>query len=787
MESNFANVNKDPGNLQRGRSHPTNNIHESNGVSNSSRATRAHQVPSPPRVRHHSVSHHENRQSHDMSTYMQQVPSPPHSLHGLGPLSHPRDEIPESQPASRESSTYRRRSRSRENRLSSKGIQATGPSASIPTLLLPEDRREKYVPLVRSASHTKPKIRVVDAVPFGSTTSIGGLLGEKGYRYKPLAKGQFRVLVLWPSRSAAIRCQIMHCTLDDPEFAYIAISYAWGDIGDKRSIRIRDADRDEEVEINITASLEAALRAVRKRDDRVYVWADALSIDQQNWVEKKEQVRKMTQIYQKAKRVAIWLGPEADDSELALALIQKVGTGTKLPSHIDKQTASPFTKAHLAATAALFDRDYWYRLWVVQEVFNAREIAVYCGRSVLPWSCFKETSEVLRNSKTILYRNFPIGTRSEHYYFKNSNLSVPQALRYQGPTSFLELGSPSELHDLEKKKDEVVFKRLLEVMKMCRRKLSSDPKDKVFGVLGVLPTTIREEIQIDYGCSVKDVYINIVDILLRTTGSLDIICEAIHFPPHANNVSIPSWVPDWSHVPDSKSIGEECRFSASGTTRHKARIDPYMKSKLEITAIHLGTVKDQGVALGTLCTLPDYLMAFLQWRSLLLDSFAGADEASLLRAQQEFCLTLCLHQVPSAITSASSWMDLCYHVFASSIKERMPSLAIDEELKNYTRMDFDMSLDDRRQFIQDHIASRMMGRRFLMTKEKLMGLGTGFLMRGDIVVVALGCSTPIVLRPEGKEYRFVGDVYISGYMRGKAVQENEDSVEGRGQSTYVLH
>lgn len=787
MKPNIVNVNEDPGNLQRGRSHPTKDPHENQVIITDSRRTHAHQVPSPPRVRHHSVSHHVNRQSSNNPSYMPQVPSPPHSPHGLVPLSHPRDGFSGSRPTSRETSAHRRISPSREHRLSFTGKQPTGPSVSIPTLLLPEDRREKHVPLVRSASHTKPKIRVVDAVPFGGTTSIGGLLGDRGYRYKPLAKGQFRVLVLWPSRSAAIRCQIMHCTLDDPEFAYIAISYAWGDISDKRSIRIRDADRDEEVEISITASLEAALRAVRKRNERIYVWADALSIDQQNWVEKKEQVRKMTQIYQKAKRVAIWLGPEADDSELALALIHKVGTSTKLPGHIDKQTASPFTKAHVAATAALFDRDYWYRLWVVQEVFNAREISVYCGRSFLPWSLFKETSKVLRNSKTILDRNFPVGSRSEHYYFKNSNLSVPQALRHQGPTSFLELGSPSELRDLETKKDEVVFKRLLEVMKMCRRKLSSDPKDKVFGVLGVLPTVIREEIQVDYDCSVKDVYINIVDILLRTTGSLDIICEAIHFPPHGNNVSVPTWVPDWSHVPDSKSIGEECKFSASGNSRHNARIDPYMKSKLEITAIHLGTVKDQGVALGTLCTLPDYLMAFLQWRSLLLDSFAGADEDSLLRAQEEFCLTLCLHQVPSAITSASSWMDLCYHVFASSIEERMPSLAIDEELKKYTRMDFDMSLDDRRQFIQDHIASRMMGRRFMVTNEKLMGLGTGFLMRGDIIVVALGCSTPIVLRPEGKEYRFVGDVYISGYMRGKAVQENKDSVEGREQSTYVLH
>ncbi|CAN8106240.1 unnamed protein product [Discula destructiva] len=581
----------------------------------------------------------------------------------------------------------------------------------------------------------------------------------------------------------------MHCTIKDPEFPYIAISYAWGDVGDRKKIGIRDAgaEKDEEVVVTVTASLESALRALRKRDERIYNWADALSIDQQNWVEKKDQVRKMTQIYQNAKRVAIWLGPEADDSELALALIHKVGQDAKLPGDIDRHTLAAFTKSHLAATAALFDRDYWHRLWVVQEVFNAREITVYCGTSYLPWSFFRETSELLRNKKAFLYRNFPVGTRNDHYYLQNSNLSVPQALRHQGPTSFLELGSPDELCDLEAQPDEKLFARLLEVMKMCRRKLSSDPKDKIFGGLGVLPSTVREEIAIDYDCSVKDVYINIVDILLRTTGSLDVICEAIHYPPHANNIPIPSWVPDWSHVPDSKPVGVECEFSASGTIKHKARVDPYMKSKLEISAIYLGTVEDQGIALGTLCTLPDYMMAFLHWRSVLLNIFAGTDKATLLRAQEDFCLTLCLHQVPSAIESASSWMELCYHVFASSIQDRLPSLAIDEELKTFAHKTYDMRLGDRRQFIQDHIASRMMGRRFLITTDKLMGLGTGFLMRGDIIVVPLGCSTPVVLRPEGKEYRFVGDVYISGYMRGKAIQENEDGVAGRELREYVLH
>lgn len=50
--------------------------------------------------------------------------------------------------------------------------------------------------------------------------------------------------------------------------------------------------------------------------------------------------------------------------------------------------------------------------------------------------------------------------------------------------------------------------------------------------------------------------------------------------------------------------------------------------------------------------------------------------------------------------------------------------------------------------------------------------------RGDVVVVPYGCSTPVLLRPEGSssgsgygEYRFVGDVYIHGYMDGEAMEK----------------
>ncbi|UQC88330.1 uncharacterized protein CLUP02_13853 [Colletotrichum lupini] len=64
-------------------------------------------------------------------------------------------------------------------------------------------------------------------------------------------------------------------------------------------------------------SLRGAMRAFRQQKDAVLVWVNVLSIDQQNSVEKIQRIQLTTRIYSSAKSVAIWLGPEADESGTA--------------------------------------------------------------------------------------------------------------------------------------------------------------------------------------------------------------------------------------------------------------------------------------------------------------------------------------------------------------------------------------------------------------------------------------------------------------------------------------
>lgn len=579
---------------------------------------------------------------------------------------------------------------------------------------------------------------------------------------------------------AAIKCEIFHAFLDDPP-EYIAVSYAWGDTEDTRKITV------DGVTISVAASLHNALQALRQKKEAVICWVDYICIDQQNRDERTQQVQLMTRIYTQAMGVAIWLGPEADNSHLAVRLLGEIAANATSEDYIRALISSRDSKDAISAIVFLFERDYWRRLWVVQEVYNARDITVYCGSSKLPWSAYRIASNVFWRYKSDIEYYFP-GTSSNCFQqsVSQSQFTYSQVLVYQGPSSLPDVGSFCGLGD----------DSLLEVMRACRGKLSSDARDKVFGVLGVLPEEIRNEFPVDYSLSAKVVYTHVVDYLLETTERLDVIRESIHFPLYISSASLPSWVPDWSHIPVTTALRYP-NFAASGDTKAQHRFLDERRREIEISAIYVDTVKSRGISVGTLCTLADYLMAFLHWRALLLGSYEsyGAADVDLNYAEESFCKSLCLNQIPNTgeFDSDNAWLTACYHVFASLIQERLACMPMDVSLQAYARIEMTRESkpyippSSRRRFLQEHFGANMMGRCFFITDGDRIGMGTGFMAIGDVIVVPLGCQTPIILRPEGPkgEYRYVGDVYVHGWMAGKAIRELNEG--RRTVEQFVMH
>ncbi|CAH0017090.1 unnamed protein product [Clonostachys rhizophaga] len=596
---------------------------------------------------------------------------------------------------------------------------------------------------VEDRARNQPQEAAFDSVSrhaasrISNTSSMQTSTGETQFQYRPITGTEFRLLRLLPASMSTIKCEILHASLDtDPEIQkYTAISYAWGDIEPNMKIEV------DRCSVLITPSLHGALKRLRQQDKSIMVWADALCIDQKNKAEQSQQISMMTSIYGGAESVAVWLGDSGDNSDLAIDLIQGVFNSDNDGAVSRIISAEGFT-AHFTALVKLFEREFWDRLWVVQEILNAQMVTVYCGNSSVSWEVLQGASIIFQQHEKDLRIQFPRGKTKG----SRRGLSYAHVLSSCGPAS-LELlrVSPEE---------EIIS--LLSVLRVCRPKLAAEPRDKVFGVLGILPAETSFHFPPNYGSSLREVYTNVVDLILHTTRRLDVICEAIYFPVYTSSVKLPSWVPDWSHIPSTAGLGTSYGFNAASEVDAEFQfMDAPHRSLLRISAIYLDQVDMRGVAVGTFCSVDDYLMAFLHWRAKLLSRYSSSEGKTYNMKEDR----------RSVLSHSMSR--------AGALSKSPPLLDGDFELEKYLFIDQELAPETCRMLIQENCASRMEGRCFFTTKRGLMGIGSGFMKDGDIICVPLGCKTPIIIRPEAdsNQYRLIGDAYVDKYMDGKAVKE----------------
>lgn len=130
------------------------------------------------------------------------------------------------------------------------------------------------------------------------------------YIYKPLpnAHSTFRMLILNPGEGDAPlegSLVVVDTTFSE---SYEPISYVWGE--PKRCLNITIRDKAGHGILGTTASLHSALQRLRYPDCQRRLWADQVCINQDDNIERSQQVQLMTQIYQNAAHVLVWLGPD---------------------------------------------------------------------------------------------------------------------------------------------------------------------------------------------------------------------------------------------------------------------------------------------------------------------------------------------------------------------------------------------------------------------------------------------------------------------------------------------
>jgi hypothetical protein len=94
---------------------------------------------------------------------------------------------------------------------------------------------------------------------------------------------------------------------------------------------------------------------------------------------------------------------------------------------------------------------------------------------------------------------------------------------------------------------------LLDLLRLTRKHLSIDPRDKVFALMGVVTNADSMGIKADYRLSTEEVYLSVAVHNLEKLKNLDLLGNG-GISSKLQNPKLPTWVPDWSHDNDRRPV-----------------------------------------------------------------------------------------------------------------------------------------------------------------------------------------------------------------------------------------
>ncbi|KAI4694771.1 hypothetical protein J4E81_006372 [Alternaria sp. BMP 2799] len=289
-----------------------------------------------------------------------------------------------------------------------------------------------------------------------------------------LGRKNIRLVTLQPGgTSGPIKCILQSHALDECP-AYVALSYAWGDKYRYRNILINGSS------FLVGRNLWHFLHQMRMQRQHVLFWIDAISIDQANVFEQNHQVQMMREIYTQACSVWIWLG-EVDGYTSSDIAMRYLNTRLAFSSkNVGLKRSFKLWDAYQEeGILELCQRQYWQRIWIVQEVLLATEVKILCGGLCVDWM---KLQELLEDLQALAYK--PRGKRNV--------LSSPAAVIIGAKAQWN--GHPQPLALL---------------LKRYRKQHSTDVRDKVYALHGLASDS--DAIAIDYNIDPKELLVQIIN------------------------------------------------------------------------------------------------------------------------------------------------------------------------------------------------------------------------------------------------------------------------------------
>jgi hypothetical protein len=162
---------------------------------------------------------------------------------------------------------------------------------------------------VSASVHGRPELQIR---PYIADDDLSPSQDHTTGIYRPLlGSGSFQLLEILSGANDAVEVKLHVCSLRKNAMAYEALSYTWGADMSSQDVTIWVEANGRYHKTNVTRNLHSALLGLRRPDCSRMVWADAICINQDDAIEKNQQVKMMKTIYSEACRVVIWIG---DDS-----------------------------------------------------------------------------------------------------------------------------------------------------------------------------------------------------------------------------------------------------------------------------------------------------------------------------------------------------------------------------------------------------------------------------------------------------------------------------------------
>ena len=390
-------------------------------------------------------------------------------------------------------------------------------------------------------------------------------------------------------------------------------------------------------------------------------------------------------------------------------------------------------------------------MWVLQEIVVSGNATVRCGQFSLPWSSFEAIwtafvpQQVLTSS---LAASGAMGSSPAGQQISTSNhIAIIRSLRERRRS-----GNLLDLFSL--------------VVKYRRNKVT-DPRDKIFALLGLARAADRDAFKADYTKSTAQVYTEFAKMVIETQKRVDILafCNM-----HRKTPELPSWVPDWScnchldhEIPllydtlEVEAGGKRKPYRSSGSKEAEVRFSDDLKI-LTTKGILICCVQTLGKE-GSVEKRPEGGLLPDGYALPIAELVSLAEQATALETsearQRALLRVLVADRLPTgAVPNSRDW-DMYQRLLENSTDGR---LWMTEHLMKPIReggTDFTGAAD-----LLNAMSRTMRNRRLFISSGGHIGVAPSQVQEGDWVCVLFGGSTPFVIRPHESRFRLIGEAYI---------------------------